>query len=157
MLRRALPPDIAQIVDLAVEAVSREPWPVRISRPAMTAMASEVIGSNEHFCWVSDRDGRITAAVGALTQDGWWHERKTCSVLMFYSRAPGDGIGLLREFARWVKSRPAIKVALFSLEHNADPRIGLLLRRLGFTWNFPQYGFIRGLDKSHASANGVYI
>lgn len=144
MQRRARADDIPQIVELAVEAVSREPWPVRISRAGMADMAREVITSAEHFCWVTERDSRITACVAALTQDGWWHERKTCSVLMFYTRTPGDGIGLLREFARWVRGRPAIKVALFSLEHNADPRIGKLLARLGFTWNFPQYVYVRG-------------
>lgn len=145
VLRPARLGDVPAIVDLAVESVSRDPLPLRIDREAMADTAETLIAGNQHFAWVAEQDGVVVAAVGACAHPGFWFERLQASVLMFYSRAPGAGIGLLREFAKWVKSRPAIKVATFSLEPNMDPRIGKMLARLGFTLQTPSFTYIRGL------------
>ena len=146
LIRPAKLQDIPAIVDLAVESVSRSPLPVVIDRQAMAAMAEQLIPGRQHFAWVGEEDGKVVAAVGAQVSAGWWFQRNQASVLMFYSRRPGHGIALLREFARWVKSRPTIKMALFSLEHDADPRIGLLLQRLGFSLQNPQFTYVRGMQ-----------
>lgn len=145
MMRRATLSDVPAIVELAVEAVSRQPWPVVISRESMTETATNLIKSNAHFAWVAEQDGEVVAAVLAAAQDSFWHERLAASVVMFYTRRPNAGIGLLREFARWVKGRTAIKMAIFSLEPDADPRIGKLLQRLGFGISTPQYVYVRGM------------
>lgn len=142
-LRRATHKDIDAIIELAIESVSKDPLPVRIDRDAMRAMALEGLGPT-HFLWVAEVDGKVEGAVGAYVQRGFWFERMQASVLLFYSRVPGAGAALIREFARWVKSRPAIKLAVFSLEHNADPRLGKFLRRLGFTLENPQFTYVRG-------------
>ena len=142
-IRKATPKDIDAIVELAVESVSRDPLPVRIDRDAMRAMALECMGP-AHFAWVAEVDGKVEGCVGALVQRGFWFDRMQASVLLFYTRVPGAGAALIREFARWVKSRPSIKLALFSLEHNADPRIGKFLRRLGFVLENPQFVYVRG-------------
>lgn len=146
MIRQAKPQDVAQIVELAVESVSRDPLPVRIDREGMAEMARELIAGNAHFAWVAEEDGKVVGAVGAITQPGFWHERMSCSVVMFYCRRPGAGIALLREFARWVKSRPTIKIASFHLEPGMDERIGVLLKRLGFTLSSPQFVYVRGMQ-----------
>lgn len=132
MIRPATPADIPAIVDLAVESVSINPLPVTISRPAMAAAAASIIGKASQFCWVAEEGGKVVATVGALVQPGFWFERQQASVLMFYTRAPGACIPLLREFARWIKARPVIKLAIFELEPDADPRLERLLVRLGF-------------------------
>jgi hypothetical protein len=38
----------------------------------------------------------------------------------------------MREFARWVTSRSAIKLAVMELEPDADPRLVKFLKRVGF-------------------------
>lgn len=146
MIRPAKPQDVAQIVELAVESVSRAGLPVRIDRAGMAETARTLISGGQHFAWVAEEGGQIVAAVGAAVQPGFWFERQQASVVMFYTRRPGAGISLLREFSRWVKGRPSIKMAIFSLEHNADPRIGALLRRLGFGMVNPQFTYIRGMQ-----------
>ena len=144
ILRPATSFDVPAIVDLAVESVSKDPLPVRIDRDAMADTAKVLIAGNQHFAWVAERDGKIVGAVGACVQKGFWFQRSQASVLMFFTRVPGAGIALLREFARWVKSRPAIKVAVFSLEPGMDPRIGHLISRLGFGRQSPTYTYVRG-------------
>lgn len=145
VIRRAQPADVPAIVELAVESVSREPLPVRVSRAAMAETAAELIRGNQHFAWVAERDGVLVGAVGAAATPGFWFERLQASVLMFYCRAPGAGIALLREFARWVKARPAIKMAVFSLEPGMDPRIETLLARLGFGLRTTSMTYVKGL------------
>ena len=141
--RRATPADLDAIVDLAVESVSRDPFPVRISRDAMRETARELLGP-AHFLWVTEVAGKVVAAVGACAQPSFWYERLQCSVLLYFSRVRGAGIALLREFARWVKSRPAIKVAIIELEPNVDPRLVALMKRVGFTRESTNLTFVRG-------------
>lgn len=129
--RRATVSDIPAIVEIAVESVSRDPLPVKIDRDAMADTVRLALNP-AHFAWVTEVAGKVVAAVVAHVSPGFWHERLTCSVLLYYTKVPGAGIGLLREFARWVKGRSAIKVAVFELEPGADPRLVKFLKRLGF-------------------------
>jgi hypothetical protein len=124
--------DIPSIVELAVESVSQNPLPVKISRAAMVETLEGIVGRPQHFCWVGVKDGSIVSAVVAQTSFGFWFERQQCSVLMYYTRVKGGCFPLLRKFAQWVKSRPAIKIAVFELEPESDPRLSKALSKLGF-------------------------
>ena len=141
--RKATIKDVPAIVDIAVESVSRNPLPVRIDRAAMRETVIATLAPN-HFCWVTEADGQVVAAMSACAMPGFWFERQSCSVLLYYTRKPGHGIGLIREFARWVKSRPAIKMAIFELEPDADPRLVKLLARLGFNRLSQNATYVRG-------------
>ena len=132
MIRAARFADLKAIVDLAVESVARDPLPVVVDPVAMRATAQSLIGHPSHFIWVSEIDGVVKACVAACVQAGFWFRGTQASVLLFFS-AGGEGAQLLVRFARWVKSRPAIKLAVFELEPSVDPRVDHLLRRLGFS------------------------
>jgi N-acetylglutamate synthase-like GNAT family acetyltransferase len=129
--RKAKLDDIPAIVDIAVESVSHDPLPVKINREAMADTARTCLNP-AHFMWVAEQDGKVVASVAACVQESFWFSKLQCSVLLYYTRVPGAGIPLLREFARWVKSRSAIKVAVMELEPGADPRLVKFLNRLGF-------------------------
>lgn len=132
MIRPAVMADKQQIVDLAVESVSRDPLPVKVDTAAMGDMAMQMIDNPAHFVWVAEDAGQITACVAACVQPGFWFRGLQASVILFYARRPGEGVALIRQFARWVKSRIKIKLAVFELEPNADPRIARLLYGQGF-------------------------
>jgi N-acetylglutamate synthase-like GNAT family acetyltransferase len=129
--RKAKLDDIPAIVDIAVESVSRDPLPVKINREAMADTARTCLNP-AHFMWVAEQDGKVVASVAACVQESFWFSKLQCSVLLYYTRVPGAGLPLMREFARWVKSRSAIKVAVMELEPDADPRLVKFLKRLGF-------------------------
>lgn len=129
--RKAVPSDIPAIVEIAVASVSMDPLPVKIDREAMAEMAKTCMGPS-NFLWVTEVDGRVTAAVAAIAQPGFWFHKLQVSVLLYYSLRPGAGLGLLRELGRWIKSRPAIKLAVMELEPSADPRLVRFLKRIGF-------------------------
>jgi hypothetical protein len=57
----------------------------------------------------------------------------------------GAGLQLIREFARWVKSRPGIKIAVFSLEPGVDERLVRFLKRLGFSRETRQVSYVLGV------------
>jgi N-acetylglutamate synthase-like GNAT family acetyltransferase len=129
--RKAKLDDIPAIVDIAVESVSRDPLPVKINREAMADTARTCLNP-AHFMWVAEQDGKVVASVAACVQEGFWFHKLQCSVLLYYTRVPGAGLPLMREFARWVKSRSAIKLAVMELEPDADPRLVKFLKRVGF-------------------------
>jgi N-acetylglutamate synthase-like GNAT family acetyltransferase len=129
--RKAKLDDIPAIVDIAVESVSRDPLPVKINREAMADTARTCLNP-AHFMWVAEQDGKVVASVAACVQESFWFSKLQCSVLLYYTRVPGAGLPLMREFARWVKSRSAIKLAVMELEPDADPRLVKFLKRVGF-------------------------
>ena len=126
--RRATMTDVQAIVDIAVESVSRDPLPVKIDREAMTDTARACLNPAQ-FMWV---------------QPGFWFQKLQCSVLLYYTRVAGAGLPLLRELAKWVKSRPAIKLAIIELEPGADPRLVKFLRRAGFARESINLSYVRG-------------
>lgn len=145
--RRATPADRSAVLTLATRAVSRDPLPLKVSRDRMAQTFDTVVAGNQHCALVSeDDDGKVVAALLAHVAPGFWFERMQADVLMFYTEHPGAGLPLMREFARWVKARPIIKMATFSLERDADPRIAKLLDKLGFNQRFPQHVYVRGLQ-----------
>lgn len=141
--RPATAADADAIVSLGVESVSRDPLPVTIDRQAMRETFLSLVGKPAHFCRVAEVDGEVVAGVVACTQQGFWFTRQQCSVLLFYSRRPGAGLPLLREFARWVQSRPVIKLAVVELEPGVDPRIASAFKRLGFSRESTNLTYVR--------------
>ena len=140
--RRATLDDFEQIVDLAVESVSRDPLPVKVDRQAMIDTGKTLLNP-AHFLWVTEIDGKVEAAVAACVQQSFWFTKLQCSVLLYYSRKPGAGLPLLREFARWVKSRSGIKIAIFELEPGVDPRLVRFIKRLGFERESMNLSYVR--------------
>lgn len=141
--RRATQADIPAIVDIAVESVSRDALPVKIDRQAMTETVRTLLNP-AHFMWVAEHSGQVVAAVAACVQPGFWFEKLQCSVLLYYTRVPLAGVGLLRRFAEWVKSRSGIKLAIIELEPGADPRLVRFLKRLGFARESLNLSYVRG-------------
>lgn len=140
--RKAKLEDVPAIVDIAVESVSRDPLPVKISRDAMADTARTCLNP-AHFMWVAEQDGKVVASVAACVQPSFWFDKLQCSVLLYYTRVPGAGLPLLREFASWVKSRSAIKVAVMELEPSTDPRLVRYMKRLGFDRESVNLSYVR--------------
>lgn len=142
--RKAKPSDVNAIVEIAVASVSVEPaLPVKIDRKAMADMVLECMGP-AHFMWVTEVDGKVVAAFGAQVLPGFWFHKLQASVGLYYTLVPGAGLGLVREFIRWVKSRPAIKIAVFELEPGVDPRLVKFLKRQGFMRESLNLSYVRG-------------
>lgn len=132
-IRPAVPTDLRAVVALGVEALERDPEPdLRIDRESITGMVRECISGPSHFCWVcEDDDGQVVGVVSAMVEDMALYERKQATVWQFYCKAPGWGVKLIREFLRWVKPRRIVKRVVFQLERDADPRIAVMLKRMG--------------------------
>lgn len=141
--RKATMSDIPAIVDLAVESVLIDPLPVRIDREAMADTVRTCLNP-AHFVWVTEVQGQVVAAVVACVQPSFWFDKLQCSVLLYYTRVKGAGLGLLRQFAGWVKSRPAIKLAIIELEPGADPRLVQFFKRVGFGRESTNLCYVRG-------------
>lgn len=134
--------DINAIVDIAVESVSQDPLPVNIDREAMAATARTCLNP-AHFMWVAEQDGKVVAAFAACVQPAFWFTKLQCSVLLYYTRVAGAGLPLIREFAKWVKSRPAIKLAVIELEPGVDPRLVHFFKRVGFARESVNLTYVR--------------
>jgi hypothetical protein len=144
--RKAKLEDVPAIVEMAVISVSNDPLPVKIDKLSM-ADTAKVCLNPAHFLWVAeDEDGKVVAAFAACVQKSFWYERMQCSVLLYYTVVKGAGVPLIREFARWVKGRPAIKVAVISLEPKVDPRLVRFFKHVGFSRESLNLSYVRGVS-----------
>ena len=140
VIRKSTPSDISAISDLGLEALNRWAYPnLVISEEKVRSVALDCVSSPRNFSWVAEEDGAVVAAVSAIVHDMMFHERKQASVVQFYTRSPNAGIPLIRKFLEWARGRKAIKCICFTLECNADPRIGKMLERLGLNKELPVY------------------
>jgi len=130
--RKAKREDLDAVIEIAVTSVSNDPLPVQIDRAAMMETGQTLLNP-AHFLWVTEVDGKIVAALAACAQQSFWFTKLQCSVLLYYSTVPGAGLPLMREFARWVKSRSGIKIAVIELEPGVDQRLVKAFKRLGFS------------------------
>jgi N-acetylglutamate synthase-like GNAT family acetyltransferase len=140
VLRPAKNEDIPQIVELAVESVSQDNWPLTICRPRMRNAIQESMKSG--FVWVSDIDG-VKGAVVAIKHDGFWFAENQASVLMFYCKT-GEGYKLLKKMSNWIKA-DGIALASVYLERFMDERYVRMFKRLGFTRQAPALSYVRNL------------
>ena len=140
IIRAAKPDDIDAITDLGLEALTVNAYPNLVIDPdKVRAMATECVSAASNFAWVAEKDGKVVAAVSVLVMDFAFHERKHATVVQFYTREPNAGLPLLRKFLSWAEGRRSIKMITFTLECNADPRIGKMLKRLGLNEELPIY------------------
>ena len=146
MIRKAKLSDVPAIVELSVESVSRNPIPVRIDREAMADTVREALSKPNDFIWVSEIDGEVVGAVGGQSGPSFWHERLVFSVMVYFVRSGPDGLALLRELMRFIKSRPAIKVAIMELEPESDPRLIKFMKRLGMGRQATSLSYVRGMQ-----------
>lgn len=148
MIRKAKPQDIPAIVDLAFESVSTiDPIPeLKIDREAMADMARQCM-EPAHFLYVSEIDGMVVGAVGGHVSPGFWFRGLQLSVLLHYSRVPGEWCKLMKELSRWMKSRSGIKLAILELEPSraGDSRIVAFAERLGFSRQTMNLQYVRPL------------
>ncbi len=131
IIRKARVQDVPAIVDLAIESVSINPFPVIIDKQAMREQALACL-EPAHFLMVCEKDGVVVGALAAVVQPSFWFTKLQCSVLLHYARVPGQWMALMRAFSRWVHSRSGIKVAVLELEAQSDPRIIKFMARIGF-------------------------
>ncbi len=140
VLRPATPYDLNAIVGLGLKALEAGAYPgLVISTEKVRSVALDCISSPKNFAWVAEEDGEVVAAVSAIVHDMMFHERKQASVVQFYTRKPNAGLPLIREFLKWARGRRVIKAICFTLECDADPRIGKMLERLGLKKELPVY------------------
>ena len=131
-LQQARAPHIPGIVKLAHEALKADPIKGQlIDWEKIQRTAQECVLDSINYAGVSVMDGEVVAAVCALIIDQPVFERKMASVAQFYTKVPGEGEKVIREFLRWARGLRKIKSIVFTLENGADPRIRLLLQRMG--------------------------
>jgi hypothetical protein len=145
MIRQAHLTDIPQIIELALESVSKNPIPVKTDKAAMMDMAARMVGNPAHFVWVALDGTTVTACVAAFVQPAFWFRGLQASIVLFYAKTPGAGAVLMRKFAHWVKGRTGIKCAVFELEPEADQRLIDFTARLGFARKSANMTYIRGI------------
>ena len=140
IVRKAQPKDIPGIIALGLDSLEKDAYEnLIISKEKVEALAIECVSATCNFAWVVEKDGKIVGSVCAIVTDMMFYELKQASVLQIFCKEPVKGVELLREFMKLCESRPAIKMVCFTLECNADPRIGILLNRLGLKQELPVY------------------
>lgn len=92
----------------------------------------ELATGNRHYAKAIGLSGDPEAVLMAHEGDNLWATQRHATVLVWYSRTPGAGAKLLRDFVRWARGQKHLVVAGFMDDFDMDARVAVLLRRVGF-------------------------
>jgi hypothetical protein len=142
-VRDAILRDVPEIVRLGIEALKADPAPGQvIDSEKLQDVARFCVHQKNNYATVAVKHGEIVGALCAIVDDQPFYQRKVATVVQFYvdpEKGRGEGIKMIRRFRDWYKPQRKIKAAAFTLEHGADPRIAIMLKRLGFVADMPIY------------------
>jgi hypothetical protein len=132
MIRVAEKKDIVPLVDLGVEALSIDAYGLVVDRKKLFETAYTVVGSKQHFAWVSEERGIVKGALVAMVHDSELYTCRQAVIYMWFCKVKGDGIRMMRKFLEWVRSKPMIRQVVYVTERKGDKRICDVVARLGF-------------------------
>jgi len=94
----------------------------------------DATSSDKHYARVVGPVGEPKAVLVARVQQNMWAAKKSATVLLWYSKQPGAGAALMRDFKKWVAKDPQVVMAGLSMDwHGKKNEIACLLVRMGFT------------------------
>ena len=96
------------------------------------SLLRELATNTQHYARAIGKVGDPEAVLLARTGNNLWATHKHATVLLWYSRSPGAGAKLLRDFRDWVKVQKRMVLAGFTDDFGLDDRVVALLRRTGF-------------------------
>lgn len=129
-------------MELALESVANNPWPVTPSRRIIRKSVEESIAQGG--AWVAE-SSQIDGAVVAVKHPSVWFSESQVSLLLFYCPAGNEGYKLMRKFAEWVKTQKDVAVAMVTLEPTMGGKYEKAFKRLGFTVAAPSLTYVRGM------------
>jgi len=144
MIRPATFTDHTAIFGIAIDMTANYPN-VRPDEGKINRCIQTAVSSSKHFAMVSEKDGKIVGALLAITSNNLWAQRSNCQIILWATRAPGEGIKLLREFRGWAQLRRVIRLWGVVPDFDVDPRVLLLLERTGFKRYGGSYQMFREL------------
>lgn len=139
MIREAKQTDIPDLIELAIEALSKDSYSeLVISRNRVFQQVSSCVIPALNFAWVSECQGKIVGALGAAVAPQAFYEGNIAMVTMWYCKKSGDGMRLMREFLKWTETRKSINQVQYCGERKGDVRIlKTLVDRYGFVIDVP--------------------
>ncbi len=151
MIREAIPQDAIAVNQLAIEALSRDPYPeLEIDKLKVYRYVMTCLNSKAHFSWVSvDRDDVVQGVLGVMVAPHAFYKYNQATVLMWYVRdggkgCAGDGIRLMRRFLRWLSKKEGITLVERTAEKDENPAIEKQLQRMGFDKKLSVNFMLRG-------------
>jgi GNAT superfamily N-acetyltransferase len=145
MIRSATEQDIPYIVGIGAAMAEELPHyrNFRYSARKVTEFAAHLIGSDDGFVQVAERDGMIVGLMAGMVTEHWMSEDRLGTELTVYMlpryRGNGDAIRMIRAFTAWTRERGAVVTNLGICTDSPDvDRTVTLYERLGLR----PYGFI---------------
>jgi len=135
--------DRQQLYDLAIEHA--EAYPLRPHKLKIMQLITEAISTARNYMLVSEEDGVIKGALVALGGENVSANTQSCHILFWATTIPGDGVGMLRRFRKWLDARQIVRVAGFAPDMDVDPRTWNIAQRLGFLPYGGAYLWYRGV------------
>ena len=139
MIREALPQDAIPIVQLSIEALSRDLYPeLEVDRLKVHRVVMTCLNSKAHFTWVSvDTNDEVQGVLGVMVAPHGFYKYNQAIVLIWYVRdgkegCNGDGKRLMEQFLRWVSRKEGINMIERTADTGESPAIERILEGMGF-------------------------
>lgn len=121
------------VVRITGEAIAASYYPELIPNiEAEHNLLMSMYRDPQQYCKVIGPVGNPEAVIVARTGGNLWALRKHATILLWYSRKPGAGYALLKDFVRWTKEQKQVTVVGLIDDFGMGAETVALLRRAGF-------------------------
>lgn len=93
---------------------------------------SSMRNDTQQYCRVLGKVGDPDAALIASTGGNLWALRRHATILLWYSKKPGAGYALLKDFVQWARGQKHVVLAGIVDDFGMSDETVALLRRAGF-------------------------
>lgn len=113
------------------EAVDKVPY-LRFDESRGKTIFTDAVSSATHLALKAEHNGRPVGTLISLTLPNVWAGKQCSNVILWVSSVAPAGVKLLKQYKRWLDTRPAIRVAGFQPAFDLDQRTQRLLMLCGF-------------------------
>lgn len=120
-------------IRVAGEAIAARYYPELIPDiERENGILSSMRADSNQYCRVLGEPGNPDAALIASTGGNLWALRRHATILLWYSKKPGAGYALLKDFVRWTKEQNSVVLVGIIDDFGMNDDTVALLRRAGF-------------------------
>lgn len=144
MIREAKQTDIPDLIPLAIEALKSDSYPeLKIDRNRVFTQVTNCVIPKANFAYVSEHEGKIVGAMGAIIAPHAFYEGSQAIVVMWYCKKHGDGMKMMKAFLNWLKDKKSVNHIEYSLPQSASRNMVRQLHKLGFKTFTPAMSILR--------------
>lgn len=131
MIRPATYEDIPDLIEMAMMVLEdNQIEGMVVNRQKVSMAVRQCVQSRRNFSVVSEKDGVLAGALGAIVSPDIFHDGYQANILMWYGH---QGLEMMKQFDEWFAQAPGLMMATYITEPGISTKVmARIMRKIGF-------------------------